>query len=140
MFASYVRAYPRRNICPFTSVQTNQSSLVNRQIPSLYTSANNTAVDVLCMQVLDASLGLISMPEMIGSLEHLLKQTENNVSNYTHRPGVHSLHASDPSASTSITATSSHRQKTEFESFPNCVFEVPIPTFVDHSRVPRRDC
>lgn len=46
------------------------------------TNTDDTIVNVLCMQLLDASLRLLPMPEMTESLQSLLARVEANVSGY----------------------------------------------------------
>lgn len=44
-------------------------------------NTDDTTVNVLCMQLLDASLILLPISELIESLQSLLARTEDNVSN-----------------------------------------------------------
>ena len=44
---------------------------------------DDTTVNVLCMRLLDASLRLLPISELIESLQSLLARTEDNVSNYS---------------------------------------------------------
>lgn len=53
---------------------------VARLIRSTISVADNTIVNVACMQLLDASLRLLPMSELIESLSSLLGRADDNVS------------------------------------------------------------
>ena len=58
--------------------------LVAPMIDSNITNTDDTTVNVLCMQLLDASLRLLPMPELTESLQSLLARVEANVSDIPH--------------------------------------------------------
>lgn len=53
---------------------------VAHMIYSNIVHADDTIVNVLCMQLLDASLGLLPISELIESLLSVFARTEDNVS------------------------------------------------------------
>lgn len=57
--------------------------LVALMIYSNFTNTDDTIVNVLCMQLLDASLRLLPMPELTESLQILLAHVEANVSEHS---------------------------------------------------------
>lgn len=54
--------------------------LVAQAIHSNIINTDDSIVNVLCMQLLDASLRLLPISELIESIQILLARTENNVS------------------------------------------------------------
>lgn len=56
---------------------------VAQMICSNFINANDKVVNLLCMQLLDASLKLLPISELIESLQTLLARTKDNVSKYS---------------------------------------------------------
>ncbi len=86
-----------------------QNESVGPVIPSNIINTDDITVTVLCMQLLDASLRLLPVSELIESLQSLLARTEDNVSQYSWCLRPSSLPASDPATNTAIIRISPQR-------------------------------
>ena len=62
-----------------TLIRNSYTEMLGRMFSTFELFRDDEEVNVLCMQVLDASLGLLTIPELINTLQSLLLRSENSV-------------------------------------------------------------
>ena len=60
-------------------IRTSYLQMLEKMFPIFELSRNDKELNALCMRALDASLGLLTMPELINTLQSLLVRSENNI-------------------------------------------------------------
>ena len=116
----------------FQNITEGTNHVSGQMIYSKSINADYTLVHVLCMQLLDASLKLLPISELIESLQSLLARTEDSVSKYSLYQRRFRLPAPDPPTSTSIIQISSQRQQNRPASIAGRVSRVPPPSHIHY--------